>query len=79
MASSLGATFDCLAGGADAEMWECAALISAPGSAAQAVHSDTMWSPSPCLFTAFVVPTHTSLIGHPLNSHFLSLQFIFTF
>ena len=53
-AGSLTSIFEALAGGGDAELWECAAIVSAPGATAQPVHSDTEYSPSPCLFTAFV-------------------------
>jgi hypothetical protein len=49
----LGAIFTTLAG-RDAELWELAALVSAPGACAQPVHADTLSSPSPCLFTAFI-------------------------
>ena len=53
-AGSLTSIFEALAGGGDAELWECAAIVTAPGATAQPVHSDTEYSPSPCLFTAFV-------------------------
>lgn len=46
--------FGRLAGGGRAELWELAAVVSAPGAAAQLVHADTLFSPEPCLFTAFV-------------------------
>ncbi|KAJ1639288.1 hypothetical protein T492DRAFT_938529 [Pavlovales sp. CCMP2436] len=46
--------FGRLAGGGKAELWEMAAIVSAPGSAPQLLHADTLWSPKPCLFTAFV-------------------------
>ena len=57
-AASVGAVLDALTGGGggggDAEVWELAALVSRPGSAPQIVHSDTVMSAEPCLFTAFV-------------------------
>lgn len=52
--ASLGTLFEALAGGGEAEVWELAALISAPGAPSQPVHSDTLFSTAPCLFTAFV-------------------------
>lgn len=50
---ALGDAFEALAGN-DAELYEVAALISAPGSAPQPLHSDTLWSRYPCLYTAFI-------------------------
>lgn len=46
--------FGRLAGGGRAELWELAAIVSAPGSAPQQLHADTLFSAEPCLFTAFV-------------------------
>jgi len=43
-----------LAGGPEAEIWEVAALVSKAGAAPQTIHSDTVFDPSPCLFTSFV-------------------------
>ena len=51
---SVGRLMEQLVGGGGAELWELAALVSAPGALAQAVHSDTLYSATPCLFTAFV-------------------------
>jgi len=51
----VGAAFEALStNGLDAEVWELAALVSVPGAAPQAVHSDTVWSKDPCLVTCFV-------------------------
>lgn len=52
--SHLGAALMSLAGGSEAELWELAAIISAPGAVPQVVHRDTEYSEEPCLFTAFV-------------------------
>ncbi|KAG8461428.1 hypothetical protein KFE25_010615 [Diacronema lutheri] len=46
--------FGRLAGGGRAELWELAAVVSAPSAAAQQLHADTLFSEAPCLFTAFV-------------------------
>ena len=54
LGGALGTVFSQLVGGDDAELWELAALISAPGATPQSVHSDTIFSEAPCLFTAFV-------------------------
>jgi hypothetical protein len=51
--SPLCAAFEALAGG-DAELWETAAIMSAPGCPAQIVHADASWTPYPLLLTAFV-------------------------
>ena len=40
--------------GAEAELFECAALVAAPGAAPQPLHADTLWCEGGCLFTAFV-------------------------
>lgn len=48
---SLGAAFESLAGGLDAELWELGVVVSEPGAAPQPVHFD---APGRCLFTAFV-------------------------
>ena len=40
--------------GDDAELFECAALVAAPGAAPQPLHADTLWCDGGCLFTAFV-------------------------
>ena len=64
--------------GAEAELWEMAALVSAPGATAQPVHSDTIFSHEPCLFTAFVAlqdvapslgPTRFVMRSHTAASH----------
>lgn len=52
--SQLGEAIMSLAGGADAELWELAAIISAPGAVSQVVHRDTKYSVQPCLFTVLV-------------------------
>jgi hypothetical protein len=54
MASPLGSALHALAGGNDAELFECAAVISAQGSAPQILHSDTEFSNAAQLYTAFV-------------------------
>ena len=40
--------------GLDAELYELAALIAAPGAAPQPLHADTLWNADGCLFTSFV-------------------------
>ena len=51
----LGGAFEIASGGRDAELWELAALVSAPGAASQIVHADCDGSPNPpLLHTAFV-------------------------
>jgi hypothetical protein len=54
--SVVGASLEKLAGsiGLDAEVWELAALVSKPGAAPQTIHSDTLWSDEPVLYTCFV-------------------------
>lgn len=53
--SLLGGAFEIAAGGPSAELWELAALISAPGATAQIVHADCDGAPQPeLLHTAFV-------------------------
>ena len=54
MGGELGAAFSALSGGDDAELFECAAVISKEGAASQIVHSDTVISDAPTLHTAFV-------------------------
>ena len=54
MRGELGAAFSALSGGDAAELFECAAVISAEGAASQIVHSDTVISDAPTLHTAFV-------------------------
>merc|ERR1712048_967032 len=49
--SSMGAAFEALAGGLDAELWELGVVVSEPGAAQQPVHFD---APERYLFTAFV-------------------------
>ena len=49
----LAAALDALVG-PEAELWECAALVSEAGAPAQTVHGDTFWDSEPCLYTAFV-------------------------
>mmetsp|Transcript_33358 Transcript_33358/g.64352 ORF Transcript_33358/g.64352 Transcript_33358/m.64352 type:complete len:368 (-) Transcript_33358:295-1398(-) len=51
--AKLGLAFERLVGN-DAELYEMAAIVSAPGAAPQVVHADTEWTDIPCLFTAFV-------------------------
>ena len=51
--AALGAAVAALVGG-DAQLWELAAIFSAPGAAPQVVHADAVWSPAPLLLTAFV-------------------------
>ena len=51
----LGDAFERLGGGPAAELWELSAMISAPGAAAQIIHSDCDGAPQPpLLHTAFV-------------------------
>lgn len=50
----LGSVLEDLCGGGDSEMWELAALISAPGAPVQPLHTDTETADTPVLFTAFV-------------------------
>jgi len=50
----LGDAFCSLCGGDAAELFECAAIISTAGAAPQILHSDTIFTPTPQLFTAFV-------------------------
>ena len=53
--SALGDTLRLLSGGDDAELLECAAIISVEGAAPQIVHSDTIpTADGPQMFTAFV-------------------------
>ena len=49
----LAAALDALVG-PEAQLWECAALVSEAGAPAQTVHGDTFWDSEPCLYTAFV-------------------------
>jgi len=49
----LGASFETLAGGLGAELFELAAFVTAPGAPPQEVHMDTATS-QPSLFTVFV-------------------------
>jgi len=53
-ACCLNTAFQSLVGGLESELWELAVLVSLPGAAPQLVHTDTDYSPGPCLFTAFV-------------------------
>ena len=78
LGGELGKAFDELCGGSDAELWELAAIVSAPGSAPQTVHSDTVFDARPCLFTSFVAlqdigadsgPTRFFPCSHNANSH----------
>ena len=39
---------------APATLWECAAIVSAPGAAPQILHADATHTPEPLLVTAFV-------------------------
>ena len=50
---ALGAAVAALVGD-DAQLWELAAIFSAPGAAPQVVHADAVWTPRPLLLTAFV-------------------------
>jgi hypothetical protein len=47
LAGPLGEAFAALAGGREAELWECSAIISAQGSAPQILHGDTPFSDHP--------------------------------
>lgn len=49
----LGRAFAAVAG-ADATLWECAAIVSAPGAAPQILHADATWTERPLLVTSFV-------------------------
>jgi hypothetical protein len=49
----VGEAFEGSAGG-DAELYELAALVAAPGAAPQPLHADTLWDDIGCLFTSFV-------------------------
>lgn len=40
--------------GSDAQLYELAALVSAPGAAPQPLHADTLWSNDRCLFTTAI-------------------------
>lgn len=55
-AGCLGTTLCALLGGShkEAKLWELAAIISEPGAAPQLLHSDTLYTPLPCLFSAFI-------------------------
>lgn len=53
LAGPVGAAFEALAGGADAEFWEFTALVSMPGAVPQCLHCDTGFDDA-CVFTAFV-------------------------
>jgi len=66
------------AAGADAELWECAALISAPGAAPQPLHADTLWDQEGVLFSTFIAlqdvtpamgPTRFLVGSHTLEAH----------
>ena len=50
----LGDAFSQLAGGDDAQLWECSAIIAAKGCAPQILHGDTVFTDSPQVFTALV-------------------------
>lgn len=52
--ASLRLLFDQLFPSSDLEFHELSALISDPGSAAQGVHPDTIFTPEPVLYTAFI-------------------------
>ena len=51
-----GGTGDALkaSAGGSAQLFEMAALVSAPGARAQPMHTDTLWCEGGCLFSAFV-------------------------
>lgn len=51
---ALGEALEEAAGGGQAELWELGALISCSGAAAQVVHADVVWRPTPSLHTAFI-------------------------
>jgi hypothetical protein len=66
------------AAGPDAELWECAALISAPGAAPQPLHADTLWDEDGVLFSTFIAlqsvtlamgPTRFLIGSHTLEAH----------
>ena len=57
LAGDVGATMEAAAG-ADAELYELAALIARPGAAPQPLHADTLWTEGGCLYTAFVEEGH---------------------
>lgn len=66
------------AAGPDAELWECAALISAPGAAPQPLHADTLWDKDGVLFSTFIAlqavtpamgPTRFLRGSHTLEAH----------
>lgn len=50
----LGAALCKLAGGNDAELWECSSIIAAKGCAPQILHADTVFSDFPQVFTALI-------------------------
>eukprot|EP00966_Prymnesium_polylepis_P262313 6059061-Prymnesium_polylepis.1 len=52
--SPLANALDQLAGGADAELYELGGFVSLPGAAPQLLHADTLFSDTPCLYTATV-------------------------
>ena len=53
--AALGGAFEICSGGRDAELWELAAIVSAPGAAAQIMHADCDGhADGPLLHTAFV-------------------------
>ena len=52
--AALGTAVEALGGGPSAELWELAAIVSAPGCAPQVVHADTVWKSTPLLFTSFI-------------------------
>ena len=53
--SALGGAFEIASGGREAELWELACMISAPGAASQIIHADCDGAPNPpLLHTAFV-------------------------
>ena len=51
--------------GPEAELWECASLVSEAGAPAQTVHGDTFWDSEPCLYTAFVALQDIDLARGP--------------
>jgi hypothetical protein len=68
----------CAAAGPDAELWECAALISAPGAAPQPLHADTLWDKGGVLFSTFIAlqavtpamgPTRFLTGSHTIEAH----------
>ena len=67
---SLGHALSALSGGDEAELFECAAIISAVGAAPQIVHSDTVFEAGrshlgPLLHTAFVALQDVTLLQGP--------------